>query len=121
MRLRDLTPTEAGDVAVLRHRLRAAHGPEADTAPYLTDWLTRPCQGGGFRLHGLCWGSSVGDVIMTTSRVVEMTDAYARTETGSLYCLGTEDREHRRKRAIRGQRGPLVVAPAPEPEASPQP
>lgn len=116
MRLRDQTPDEAAKLAVLRHRLKATHGEEAATAPLLTEWITRPAQGGGFRLHGLCWGSAVvGDTIMTTSRIVEMTETYARIATGSLYLLGREDPEHRRERTMRGRRGPLTVAPAPEP------
>ncbi|WP_267358509.1 MULTISPECIES: hypothetical protein [unclassified Methylobacterium] len=103
-------------MTALRDHLRQTHGDEAATAPLLTDWITRPHQGGGFRLNGLCWGSTVGDTIMTTSRIVEMTESYARTQTGSLYVLGREDREHKRERRMKGQRGPVLLAPAEEPE-----
>ena len=100
MRLRDLSPDELADVAVLRHRLRATHGAEAATAPFLTEWETRPLPGGGLRLHGLCWGHpGLGDTLVTTSAVVELSESHARTASGRLYLLGPEDRDHRRRRA----------------------
>jgi hypothetical protein len=120
MRLRNLTPDEHGDVAVLRRRLQATHGSEAATAPFMTEWLTVPAAGGGVRLHGLCWGHpGLGDTVVTTTPVVEMTEAYARTSSGRLYLLGPEDRDHSRKRRLQGNRGPLVIAAAAEPEAVP--
>lgn len=120
MRLRDLSPDELANVAVLRHRLRASHGAEAASAPFLTEWSTRPVPGGGLRLHGLCWGHpGLGDTLVTTSAVVELSEAHARTESGRLYLLGPEDRDHRRRRALTGQRGPLVIAPAGAPEDTP--
>lgn len=120
MRLRDLHADELAHVETLRQRLRASHGPEASSAPFLTEWSTRPVPGGGVRLHGLCWGHpGLGDTLVTTTPVVEMSEAHARTESGRLYLLGPEDRDHRRKRALRGQRGPLVIVPAGEPGDTP--
>ena len=120
MRLRDLSPDELADVAVLRQRLRATHGAEAATAPFMSEWSTRPVPGGGLRLHGLCWGhQALGDTVVTTTPVTEMSEGHARTASGRLYLLGPEDRDHRRRRALQGQRGPLVIAPAGEPGDTP--
>jgi len=117
MRLRDLSPDELANVAVLRHRLRASHGAEAATAPFLTEWSTRPVPDGGVRLHGLCWGHpGLGDTLVTTTPVIELSESHARTESGRLYLLGPEDRDHRRRRALTGQRGALLIAPAGAPE-----
>jgi len=126
MRLRDQTESELVAVALLRARLRRtlAGDERADRiadAPYIEDWSTVNLGGGKRGLRGLCWGHPVlGDVIMTTSAVVEMGEAHAVTESGRFYVVGREDREHRRKRALKGDRGPLRIVPAdPEPAFKP--
>lgn len=121
MRLRDQTDEEATAAAAVRARLAVAFGDEAATAPFMDGWeLKRAPVGLGVVLFGLCWGHPLhGDAFVTTSNVVELGEGYARTASGRLYALGREDREHRRRRVLTGQRGPVRIELAPEPDAAP--
>lgn len=121
MRLRDQTDEERAAADAVRARLAGAFGAEAAAAPFLDKWeLKRAPVGHGVVLFGLCWGHPLhGDAFVTTSNVTELGEGYARTASGRLYALGREDREHRRRRVLTGQRGALRIEQAPEPDAAP--
>lgn len=121
MRLRDQTPSEAEATATLRARLAERFGDEARAAPFIEGWELKRAAGGGVALFGKVWDHPVhGHAFITTSPVVELGPDHARTASGRLYVLGREDRDHRRRRALTGNRGPVRIEMPVEAAALPE-